>query len=68
MGVVTVYLDKISNLQDEDSIGKSDPYVVFRLEQVNTIIRLKGAHLASAGIFRPWLPHLNVYTPIVSSL
>jgi Ca2+-dependent lipid-binding protein len=28
MGIVTVYLDKISNLQDEDSQGKSDPYVV----------------------------------------
>jgi Ca2+-dependent lipid-binding protein len=37
MGIVTVYLDKISNLQDEDSMGKSDPYVVFRLEQDNYI-------------------------------
>jgi Ca2+-dependent lipid-binding protein len=37
MGVVTVYLDKISNLQDEDSLGKSDPYVVFCLEQKNFI-------------------------------
>jgi Ca2+-dependent lipid-binding protein len=38
MGVVTVYLDKISNLQDADSIGKSDPYVVFRLEQDNYLM------------------------------
>jgi Ca2+-dependent lipid-binding protein len=38
MGVVTVYLDKISNLQDADSIGKSDPYVVFRLEQDNYLL------------------------------
>jgi hypothetical protein len=37
MGIVTVYLDKISKLQDDDSMGKSDPYVVFRLEQDNYI-------------------------------
>jgi Ca2+-dependent lipid-binding protein len=37
MGVVTVYLDKISNLRDEDSLGKSDPYVKFHLEQDNSI-------------------------------
>ena len=37
MGVVTVYLDKIRNLKDEDGIGRSDPYVVFHLEQDNAI-------------------------------
>ena len=35
MGVVKVFLDKISNLRDEDGIGKSDPYVTFHLEQDN---------------------------------
>jgi len=35
MGVLTVYLDKITGLQDEDTLGKSDPYVKFELEQDN---------------------------------
>jgi Ca2+-dependent lipid-binding protein len=33
MGVLTVVLDKITNLRDEDGIGKSDPYVKFELEK-----------------------------------
>jgi hypothetical protein len=34
MGVVTVYFDKINNnRQDADSLDKSDPCVMFRLEQ-----------------------------------
>lgn len=33
MGVLTVYLDKISNLMDEEWIGKSDPYVKFQLKR-----------------------------------
>ena len=37
MGVLTVYLDKISHLADEDGIGRSDPYVMFHLEQDNAI-------------------------------
>mmetsp|Transcript_30005 Transcript_30005/g.49550 ORF Transcript_30005/g.49550 Transcript_30005/m.49550 type:complete len:136 (+) Transcript_30005:151-558(+) len=38
MGVLTVYLDKISNLRDGDGIGnKSDPYVKFHLEQDNLL-------------------------------
>ena len=37
MGVLTVFLDKITNLADEDNIGKSDPYVKFELEQDNMI-------------------------------
>lgn len=37
MGVVTVYLDKITNLIDEDKLGKSDPYVKFELEQDNLV-------------------------------
>lgn len=38
MGVLTVYLDKISNLRDEDGIGnKSDPYVKFELEKDNWV-------------------------------
>lgn len=37
MGVLTVYLDKIRHLTDEDGVGKSDPYVVFHLEQDNAI-------------------------------
>eukprot|EP00538_Stauroneis_constricta_P014350 CAMPEP_0119546868 /NCGR_PEP_ID=MMETSP1352-20130426/1112_1 /TAXON_ID=265584 /ORGANISM="Stauroneis constricta, Strain CCMP1120" /LENGTH=142 /DNA_ID=CAMNT_0007591611 /DNA_START=102 /DNA_END=530 /DNA_ORIENTATION=- len=33
MGVLTVFLDKITNLRDADTFGKSDPYVIFELEQ-----------------------------------
>ena len=35
MGKITVYLDKITNLKDDDWLGKSDPYVIFRLEKDN---------------------------------
>ena len=35
MGILTIYLDKATNLKDEDTIGKSDPYVKFSLEQNN---------------------------------
>ena len=37
MGVLTVFLDKITNLADQDTIGKADPYVKFHLEQDNLI-------------------------------
>ncbi|KAL7537691.1 hypothetical protein ACHAXR_008003 [Thalassiosira sp. AJA248-18] len=35
MPILTIHLDKITNLADEDHIGKSDPYVKFELEQDN---------------------------------
>eukprot|EP00563_Minutocellus_polymorphus_P001577 CAMPEP_0181040626 /NCGR_PEP_ID=MMETSP1070-20121207/11148_1 /TAXON_ID=265543 /ORGANISM="Minutocellus polymorphus, Strain NH13" /LENGTH=131 /DNA_ID=CAMNT_0023118647 /DNA_START=68 /DNA_END=463 /DNA_ORIENTATION=+ len=35
MPILTVHLDRIENLADEDHIGKSDPYVKFELEQDN---------------------------------
>eukprot|EP01083_Nonionella_stella_P103185 294526_1 len=35
MGILTVHLDRITNLADEDHIGESDPYVKFELEQDN---------------------------------
>mmetsp|Transcript_14627 Transcript_14627/g.23861 ORF Transcript_14627/g.23861 Transcript_14627/m.23861 type:complete len:132 (+) Transcript_14627:87-482(+) len=35
MGILTVHLDRITNLADEDHIGQSDPYVKFELEQDN---------------------------------
>jgi len=37
MGVLTIYLDKATNLKDEDTIGTSDPYIKFSLEQDNLI-------------------------------
>ena len=37
MGVLTVYLDRVTNLVDDDYLGKSDPYVKFELEQDNLI-------------------------------
>lgn len=37
MGVVTVVLDKITNLRDTDGLGKSDPYVKFELEKDNWV-------------------------------
>jgi Ca2+-dependent lipid-binding protein len=35
MGKITVTLEKIANLADEDTIGKADPFVKFHLEQDN---------------------------------
>mmetsp|Transcript_77946 Transcript_77946/g.108309 ORF Transcript_77946/g.108309 Transcript_77946/m.108309 type:complete len:137 (+) Transcript_77946:138-548(+) len=35
MGVLKVLLKKITNLRDEDTLGKSDPYVKFELEKDN---------------------------------
>jgi len=35
MGVLTVVLKQIKHLRDEDTFGKSDPYVEFELEQDN---------------------------------
>jgi Ca2+-dependent lipid-binding protein len=37
MGVLTVYLEKIRNLKDDDGVGRSDPYVVFTLEKDNLL-------------------------------
>ena len=37
MGKLIVFLDKCTNLVDEDTLGKSDPYVKFDLEQDNLI-------------------------------
>jgi Ca2+-dependent lipid-binding protein len=37
MGVLTVYLDKIRNLKDNDGIGRSDSYVKFHLEKDNIL-------------------------------
>ena len=35
MGILKIYLDKATNLKDEDIIGQSDPYIKFSLEQNN---------------------------------
>ncbi|KAL7551401.1 hypothetical protein ACHAWF_017844 [Thalassiosira exigua] len=35
MGILTVFLDKATNLKDTDIIGKSDPYIILSLEQDN---------------------------------
>mmetsp|Transcript_3281 Transcript_3281/g.6037 ORF Transcript_3281/g.6037 Transcript_3281/m.6037 type:complete len:132 (+) Transcript_3281:320-715(+) len=35
MPILTVHLDKITNIADKDIVGKSDPYVKFELEQDN---------------------------------
>jgi len=37
MGVLTVFLEKASNLADTDLIGKTDPYVRFDLKQDNWV-------------------------------
>jgi Ca2+-dependent lipid-binding protein len=37
MGVVTVYLEKLRNLKDDDGFGKSDSYVEFYLEKNNLV-------------------------------
>ncbi|KAL7532482.1 hypothetical protein ACHAWF_004152 [Thalassiosira exigua] len=35
MGILTIHLDKATNLKDKDTIGKSDPYIKFEMEQDN---------------------------------
>lgn len=37
MAILTVKLNKVTNLKDGDLIGKSDPYVKFELEQDNMV-------------------------------
>jgi Ca2+-dependent lipid-binding protein len=37
MGVLKVLLEKVTDLRDKDTIGKSDPYVKFELEQDNAV-------------------------------
>ena len=37
MGILTIHLDKATNLKDKDTIGKSDPYIKFSLEQDNLL-------------------------------
>jgi len=38
MGSLNVFLEKVTNLSDQDLLGKSDPYVVFELEQDNMFL------------------------------
>jgi Ca2+-dependent lipid-binding protein len=38
MGKLMVYLDKVTNLVDKDTLGKSDPYVKLELEQDNWVM------------------------------
>jgi Ca2+-dependent lipid-binding protein len=33
MGVLTIYLDRVENIVNDDLRGKSDPYVVFEMEE-----------------------------------
>ena len=48
MGVLTVVLKKITNLKDSDTLGRSDPYVMFHLEQDNWLRdRNMGKHTSS---------------------
>jgi Ca2+-dependent lipid-binding protein len=37
MGVLTVHVDRLTNLRDADGFGKSDPYVMLHLEQDNAV-------------------------------
>ena len=37
MGVLTIYLDKCTNLANKDLMTASDPYVIFSLEQDNWV-------------------------------
>ena len=37
MGILTIFLDKATNLKDKDVSGQSDPYVKFELEQDNMV-------------------------------
>jgi len=48
MGVLTVVLKQIKHLRDEDTFGKSDPYVVLELEEDKIFIdKGMGKHKSS---------------------
>ena len=48
MGVLTVKLVKIDHLRDNDSLGKSDPYVKFELEKDKLLFnKTLGKHQSS---------------------
>ena len=38
MAILTVVLNKVTNLKDNDTIGNTDPYVKFELEQDVSIL------------------------------
>jgi Ca2+-dependent lipid-binding protein len=38
MGILTVVLEKVTHLKDQDLLGTSDPYVKFELEQDNLLL------------------------------
>eukprot|EP01083_Nonionella_stella_P048751 130159_1 len=37
MGILTIYLDKATHLKNKDTMGQSDPYIKFEMEQNNTL-------------------------------
>jgi hypothetical protein len=37
MGVLTIYLDKCTDIADTDVVGEGDPYITFSLEQDNIV-------------------------------
>mmetsp|Transcript_5907 Transcript_5907/g.13458 ORF Transcript_5907/g.13458 Transcript_5907/m.13458 type:complete len:132 (-) Transcript_5907:113-508(-) len=37
MGILTIYLDKATNLKNKDTAGQSDPYIKFAMEQDNMV-------------------------------
>ena len=48
MGVLTVLLTRITDLYDEDGVGKSDPYVKFELEKDRWVFdKTLGKHQSS---------------------
>lgn len=46
-GILTVHLVKMTNLNDEDYVGKTDPYVTFTLEQDNWVFDHKMGKVTS---------------------
>ena len=39
MGILTIHLDKVTNLKDEDTMGKSDPYV--KVSQLHAALKFE---------------------------
>jgi hypothetical protein len=40
MGVLTIYLDKCTDISDTDMVSEGDPYITFDIEQDNIVSRV----------------------------
>ncbi len=59
MAIISVYLDRVTNLADSDLIGKSDPYVRLELVQDVSVVNREQA----SAIFPPLVSNFGSLVP-----